>query len=370
MTMIREGPVNTFPRDKPLISAQSIRASLFPEAARLSVNAAAPRVQGESPWPPPAPKRLGMGGGLRPGLPLPRTGRERGAARWRFSGRRAFAGGRQRRRAAPRREAGHGHPHSAPSPRGGFFPTCPIAPTWQVRGQSGTPPPGSRRRAERPSGTPALRPASPPGRSGAAAPNTLPAPAEGRWGKAPRVSHPLSRWCPVAAGPGEGRAGGERAAPKGLTGGTWAVTRHWADYVQQTKSVCLRASPSLHRVRLHRAPPAPPPARPGPAWSGAESPRQPARSRLCATVGARIIPTVPGEYRRRGPAAPRRPGAGTMPGMAVLPAGLPGLRGPAGEPPGAAPAPPGPDKGRPGGGSAAGSGAARGAGGMRRRGEP
>lgn len=59
-----------------------------------------------------------------------------------------------------------------------------------------------------------------------------------------------------------------------------------------------------------------------------------------------------------------------MPRIAVLPAGLPGLRGPLGEPPGAAPAPPGPDKGRPGGSSAAGPGAARGAGGMRRRGEP
>ncbi|XP_039557874.1 PR domain zinc finger protein 8 [Passer montanus] len=201
------------------------------------------------------------------------------------------------RRASPRRAARRSRARASPPgsvPPRGFFPACPIAPTWQVRGQGGKPPPGSRRRAERPSGTPAPRPAPPPGRSGAAAPKELSAPAEGRWGNAPRVPHLLPRRRPVAAGPGEGRAGGERAAPKGLTGGTWAVTRHWADYVQQTKSVCLRASPSLHRVRLHRAPPAPPPARPGPAWSGAESPRQPARSRLCATLGARIIPTVPG----------------------------------------------------------------------------
>lgn len=303
--------------------------------------------------------------------PLPRgsgCGGQRGATWCRFSARRASAGHRQRGRAAPRSRA-RASPLAAVPPRR-FFPACPITPTWPVRGQGGKAPPRSRRRAERPPGTPAPRPAPPPGRSGAAAPNTPAAPAEGRWGYTPRVSHPLPRRCPVAVGPGEGRAGGERAAPKGLTGGTWAVTRHWADYVQQTKSVCLRASPSLHRVRLHRAPPAPPPARPGPAWSGAESPRQPARSRLCATVGARIIPTVPGEYRRRGPAAPRRPGAGTMPGMAVLPAALPGLRGPAEEPPGAAPAPLGPDKGRPGGGSAAGPGAARGVGGMRRRGDP
>lgn len=252
-----------------------------------------------------------MGGRLRPELPPapllrgPCSGGERGAAWCRLSARRAFAGRRQRGRAAPQSWA-RASPLSSVSPRR-FFSACRITPTWQVREQGGKPPPGSRRRAERPSGTPTPRPAPLQGRSGAAAPNTPAAPAEGWWGNASRISHPLPRRCPVAVGPGEGRAGGERATPKGLTGGTWAVTRHWADYVQQTKSVCLRASPSLHRVRLHRTSPAPPPAGPGPAWSGAESPRQPARSRLCATVEERIIPTVPGEYRRRGPTAPRQP---------------------------------------------------------------
>lgn len=132
MTTIREGLLNTFPRGKPLISAQSIRVSLFLEAARVSVNSGAPRVQGESPWPPPAPEWLGKAGRLRPGLPPapllrgPGCGGERGAAGAAFSARRAFAGRRQRRRAAPRTRA-QAFPLGSVSPRR-FFSVCPITP--------------------------------------------------------------------------------------------------------------------------------------------------------------------------------------------------------------------------------------------------
>lgn len=202
MTMIREGPVNTFPRDKPLISAQSIRASLFPEAARLSVNAAAPRVQGESPWPPPAPTRLGMGGGLRPGLPLPRTGGERGAARWRFSARRAFAGRRQRRRArsTPRSRARASPLGSVPSRR--FFSyvsDCPyLAGAGTERGAAaGIPAPGGAA-----VGHPRSLPRIPAGPKRSCGPKHAPCPGRGSVGEgAPRFPPPF----PVVPGGGGSR---------------------------------------------------------------------------------------------------------------------------------------------------------------------